>query len=662
MSDAVTPRGPSALIGQTLAGQFLIEKKLGEGGMGAVFLATQLGMDRRVVVKVMHPELTAGSPQSVLRFQREAKAVAALNHPNIVQVHVFGQSDDGQLYQAMEFIDGRDLGEVMAEGPMKQARALQILAQVAAALADAHAAGITHRDLKPENIMLTARHGNPDWVKVLDFGIAKLHEPEGSVGGKAPATLTQAGAVFGTPAYMAPEQVRGQAVDGRTDLYGLGVMLHEMVTGFHPFEAESPIDFLVRHVSDPVMPVMARFPALGIAPAVAEIIEKLLQKAPGDRIQTANELQAAIQQALAGGGVGAMPAAAAAQAAVPGFTQTPPAGLPGRPDLGIAETVTHVPPERPRRRSSAPLFVALGLVLVGGAAAAIAVLSSGGTDTTASVLAAVGAPVEAPTTLAAVPSETPPAPTPEAAAVVATPEPTPEPDLAAEPAPEPAEAPVVEPTPEEGAAPEPVELEGLLAPTGSTILRSTRAALRVTVPMTPTEIVAFYTDAYPDTTRAIKGGLEFTDKAFPYRSFTVDIEGVNIVVVALRRETARNAVTGHVEPATPRPPRPDPGLTGPITEPKPQPPTQPKPREPAPEPVVVAPTPTPTPEPAPTAPAPKPPVITTQPGQLPTEIALPDGTVIPIRIPTRDLKKTKEEAERTLKDALRNRSLFGPRR
>src|SRR5690606_28397252 len=143
--------------------------------MGAVYLAEQLDMGRQVVIKVMHPELTAGSAQAVERFKREARAVAQLNHPNIVQVYVFGHTDAGQLYQAMEFVDGRTLtDDIRRQGRIPQARALRIMDQVCGALSEAHAAGIVHRDLKPDNIMLTDRHGNPDYVKVLDFGIAKM--------------------------------------------------------------------------------------------------------------------------------------------------------------------------------------------------------------------------------------------------------------------------------------------------------------------------------------------------------------------------------------------------------------------------------------------------------------------------------------------------------
>src|SRR5690349_4757954 len=163
------------LTGQILSSQFQVIRKLGEGGMGQVYLAHQLDVGRDVVIKVMHPELTAGSPQAVERFKREARAVARLNHPHIVQLYVFGQTEQGLLYLAMEFVEGRSLSRALADARrLPEAQVLRIVDQVCSALADAHASGLIHRDLKPDNIMLANRHGNADYVKVLDFGIAKM--------------------------------------------------------------------------------------------------------------------------------------------------------------------------------------------------------------------------------------------------------------------------------------------------------------------------------------------------------------------------------------------------------------------------------------------------------------------------------------------------------
>ncbi len=284
-------RDDDALVGQVIASQFRVLKKLGEGGMGAVFLAEQIEMDRKVVVKVLHADMTANNPVAIERFRREAKAVAQLNHPNIVQVFVFGQADGGQMYLAMEYIEGRDLSVDLAEGPMAQPRALRILDQCCAALIEAHGAGIVHRDLKPENIMLADRHGNPDYVKVLDFGIAKLHDG----GGKNP-TLTQAGSVFGTPRYMSPEQVKGELVDARSDIYALGLILYEMLVGRHPFAATTTIDYLLKHVNEPVSAPSAE--GLEIQPRIEALLLKCLEKDPTDRYQSVAELQRDVRVAL----------------------------------------------------------------------------------------------------------------------------------------------------------------------------------------------------------------------------------------------------------------------------------------------------------------------------------------------------------------------------
>lgn len=354
----------TALVGQVLASQFRILKKLGQGGMGAVFLAEQLEMERKVVVKVLHEEVSAQNPIIIERFKREAKAVAQLNHPNIVQVFVFGHADNGQLYLAMEYIEGRDLGSELGHGVLAQPRALKILDQVCAALIEAHGAGIVHRDLKPENIMLAQRHGNPDYVKVLDFGIAKLHD----AGDSKPA-LTQQGSVFGTPRYMSPEQVRGQTVDARSDLYALGLILYEMVCGRHPFEAVTTIDYLMKHVNEPVPVPSVEFQDLEIAPRIEALILKCLEKDPAQRYQSAAELQRDVRLALRDFSEATRGYPTSGEGALPKAPAT--AARPGPASTG------------PKKGMPAWVWALIGLVLVGGIIGlvlAIGPSSNGGKD------------------------------------------------------------------------------------------------------------------------------------------------------------------------------------------------------------------------------------------------------------------------------------------
>jgi len=361
------------LEGQVLASQFKVLKKLGSGGMGAVYLAEQMEMDRKVVVKVLHPEVLAMNSVAIERFRREAKAVAQLNHPNIVQVFVFGQAESGQLYLAMEFIEGRDLAHDLSQGAMPQPRALKIIDQICAALVEAHGAGIVHRDLKPENVMLADRHGNPDYVKVLDFGIAKLHDTSG--GGSQPS-ITQAGTVFGTPRYMSPEQVKGEPVDARSDIYALGLLLHELLTGRHPFNATTTIDYLMKHVSEPVPPPREAYSELEITPRVEAIIMRCLEKDPADRYQSVAEMQRDVRTALRD-----------FSEAVRGYPSAPPEpAAPARSKATkgakVGRTETHVPdPARlarlPRARPLHPaVWVVLALIVVGGIVALVAIMKN----------------------------------------------------------------------------------------------------------------------------------------------------------------------------------------------------------------------------------------------------------------------------------------------
>src|SRR5688572_26918280 len=210
-------------------------------------------MRKAVAIKVLHREMTT-YPEIVARFEREAVAAGRIEHPHVAAATDFGKLDDGSFYLILEYVEGRSLGSVIdSDGPLPQGRALTIARQIADALSAAHAAGIVHRDLKPDNVMLIEREGFADWVKVLDFGIAKLHIEETDPERSQP--LTQMGTVFGTPQYMSPEQGQGHTVDARADLYTLGIILYEMLAGKLPFHADDLVVLITRHITEPPPPL-----------------------------------------------------------------------------------------------------------------------------------------------------------------------------------------------------------------------------------------------------------------------------------------------------------------------------------------------------------------------------------------------------------------------
>lgn len=273
-----------ALIGEVLGGRFVVLKKIGAGGMGAVYRARQEGMDRDVAVKVLLGDLT-DNDTVLRRFTLEALAVSRLKHPNTIQIFDYGQTPQGNPYIAMELLEGATLHDVLRkERPLPVRRALRIMAQVASSLSEAHDKGIVHRDLKPENIFLIKVGDNSDFVKVLDFGLAKLRE------GDDKGTLTQAGSIFGTPRYMSPEQCSAQPVDARSDIYALGVILYEMIVGQAPFNSDQTLSLLLAHVNDPPPPPSQANDKIAVPAEVEEFVLKLLAKLPADRVQKAVEL------------------------------------------------------------------------------------------------------------------------------------------------------------------------------------------------------------------------------------------------------------------------------------------------------------------------------------------------------------------------------------
>lgn len=278
---------------ELLGGQFRVLEKVGTGGMGSVYKAEQPAMNRMVAIKILHPKL-AGRKDLTSRFRREARAMSQLTHPNTVKVFMYGElEDDGSLYIVMEMLEGRNLNQtVRKEGPMAADRAITILIQVCGALQEAHDLGIVHRDLKPENIFLSKQGGISDYPKVLDFGLAKVTERQMQPGS---VILTQEGMVFGTPEFMSPEQAQGKTLDARSDIYSLAVILYEVLTGKLPFSARTPMEYIQKHVTDPIIPLSERVPDRKFPKGLDDVLAKALEKQPDKRYQTAGEFGEALR-------------------------------------------------------------------------------------------------------------------------------------------------------------------------------------------------------------------------------------------------------------------------------------------------------------------------------------------------------------------------------
>jgi serine/threonine-protein kinase len=284
-SAAAEPADP--MVGATVSGKFKVEKMIGQGGMGKVYRARHLTLDRPVVLKMLH-RAYSDDPQIVARFQREARAASRLNHPNSIAVLDFGAAEDGTLYMAMEYLAGRDLSRVIAdEFPIPEARIARIGAQILSALAEAHAQGIIHRDLKPENVMVEPRRDEADFVKVLDFGIAKI-----TAAAENEPKLTQAGLVCGTPEYMSPEQARGAELDQRSDLYSVGVILYQLATGELPFQSDTPVGFLTKHLVEVPVPPRQRRPE--VSERLDALIRRAMEKEPARRFADAGAMREAL--------------------------------------------------------------------------------------------------------------------------------------------------------------------------------------------------------------------------------------------------------------------------------------------------------------------------------------------------------------------------------
>lgn len=274
---------PDPLIGRTVGGAYLLQELVGVGGMGRVYRAEQNMLGRTVAVKVIHPHLL-GDDQTVARFYNEARAASRLNHPDSVSIIDFGRTEDGILYLVMEYLAGRDLAHILAEeGPLPFPRISRIVRHVLSALGEAHALGVVHRDLKPENVICRRVRRGAEQVKVVDFGLAHIVGPGGT-------SITTPGLVSGTPDYMSPEQGRGETVDGRGDLYSVGVVLFEMLTDRLPFEDDTPTKVVFKHIHEQVKDPREVAPHRHIPDSLAQICLKALSKRASDRYQTADEM------------------------------------------------------------------------------------------------------------------------------------------------------------------------------------------------------------------------------------------------------------------------------------------------------------------------------------------------------------------------------------
>lgn len=342
-----------------LGGQFRILRRIGAGGMGSVYVADEPAMGRQVAIKILHPNLK-GRSDLVSRFRREARAMSQLRHPHTVRVFSYGELEDGSLYIVMEMLDGKNLNQTVRKGgPMAPSRAIPIVAAACRALHEAHEMGIVHRDLKPENLFVCQSPGMEDYVKVLDFGLAKVTEAQMQPGSMI---LTQEGMVFGTPEFMSPEQARGQILDARSDIYSLACILYEALTGKLPFDARTPMEYVGKHVTAPPIPLSQRVPGRTFEPGLEKVLEKALSKKPDDRFQDAIALAEALEPyASSGDQVKLVP--------TPAPPKVPASALPTPSTLGSMASSTEAKVGATSPSGKVLVFVALLCMLLGGVGA-----------------------------------------------------------------------------------------------------------------------------------------------------------------------------------------------------------------------------------------------------------------------------------------------------
>jgi serine/threonine protein kinase len=361
------------LLGSIIADRYHVLKKLGEGGMGTVYLAEHVKMGRKSAVKVMNPG-TVDDTDAISRFNREASNASRINHPNVAAVYDFGETSEGMIYLAMEFVEGPSLTQVIKEGgPLPPARAAEIARQAAEALSVAHDMGIVHRDLKPDNIMLAKNRDGSDCVKVVDFGIAKAANNEAQ-------KVTRTGLVVGTPEYMSPEQLAGDKLDGRSDIYSLGLVAFAMMTGKLPFPGETAQESMIARLTDDPKRLDEMKPDVAWPSSVQLVMDKALARDAVDRYQSANQFGSDLHKAVHGMGdtphqttimrasLSHKASTPSSNAAVPGSPAAKTKPIPATA-VNKASKAVDVVPEPSRNRTP----------MLGGIAALVVVLATGGT-------------------------------------------------------------------------------------------------------------------------------------------------------------------------------------------------------------------------------------------------------------------------------------------
>jgi serine/threonine protein kinase len=380
----------SSLIGSIVADTYHILKKLGEGGMGAVYLGEHVKMGRKSAIKVLTQSL-AQDNEAIARFNREASNAARINHPNVCAIYDFGETKEGLIFLAMEYIEGESLTDlVQREGPLGPYRAADIVRQAGSALQAAHDLGIVHRDLKPDNIMITRARDGADMVKVVDFGIAK------AMGGEEGQKVTRTGLVVGTPEYMSPEQLSGDKLDGRSDTYSLALVLFKMLTGRLPFEADNAQEMMIKRLTDEPLRLNDAVTGANFPQRLQIVMDRALQRMPSDRHASAEEFTRDAVQAVQGAAAapvdtesvtqrlsvtpGRAATAPLEQTRPPGskptvpLTQGPPRG-PRTPETPLPQTVLS---RRPKKRKPVVAIAgSLVVVAVGVGVAAVAINGGG---------------------------------------------------------------------------------------------------------------------------------------------------------------------------------------------------------------------------------------------------------------------------------------------